>query len=315
MNFFSFFFLSNLDLMWYIGTMKKLVLFAFILSLPIFLTGCTLPWQKAKRGALQISSSPKSTVFLDDKHVGQTPYYDEKLKPGEYVVKLMPETEKNVGSYTTKVNLAEETLTVINREFGATEEESAGEILSLEFLGKNKSPELAVLTDEDQASIKVDGDFKGTSPLVISDIKEGDHEVEVSLSGFASREIKIKIVKNYRLIVNADLKKETGSKSTKKTTPTPKPTSKVTEEPEEEIATESSTPETKKFEAGQTVTINDTETGWLRVRMEPSLSASEAAKVNPGEEFEVLDEQAGWVKIEYEDGQEGWVSGDYLTIK
>jgi N-acetylmuramoyl-L-alanine amidase len=59
------------------------------------------------------------------------------------------------------------------------------------------------------------------------------------------------------------------------------------------------------------VVIKNTPTGWLRVRMEPSLSATEAAKVKPGEKYTLLDEKNGWYKISYKEGEEGWISGRY----
>jgi len=268
--------------------------------------------QKPKQAALQVSSTPRSTVFLDDKHVGQTPFYDEKLKPGEYVVKLMPETEATkAASWLSKVKLNPETLTVINREFGETEEKSSGYILSLEFLGKKKEPELAVLVNPDGAGVKVNGDFKGTAPLVISNISEGDHEVDISLADYSSMKVKVKIVKGYRLTVNAELAKG----KEEKVTPTPTPKEKLTPEPTKTEEKPASPAAEKKFEIGVKIIIKETETGWLRVRLEPSLSGSEAAKVNPGQEFTVLDEQSGWVKIEYEKNKEGWVSGNYVSPK
>ena len=60
-----------------------------------------------------------------------------------------------------------------------------------------------------------------------------------------------------------------------------------------------------------TIKIKETGTGFLRVREEPSISASEAAQVKPGEEFDVLEEKNSWYKIEYEENKEGWVSGEY----
>jgi len=60
------------------------------------------------------------------------------------------------------------------------------------------------------------------------------------------------------------------------------------------------------------VRILPTGVGWLRVRAEPSLSATEITKVNVGEKFEALEEKTGWVKIKLPDGKEGWVSADYV---
>lgn len=291
---------------------KRALVYLFIcISALLFLSGCSFPGQKPKQAGLNISSTPRSTIFLDDKHVGQTPFYDEKLKPGDYIVKLMPETEATkASSWSSKIKLNPETLTVINREFGKTEEESAGEVLSLEFLGKKNESELAVLVNPDGAEVKIDGDFKGTAPLILSNLKEGEHEIDLVLTGYFSRKVKVRLVRGFRLTASIDLAKKEGNKEltitpTKKLTPGP---TKV----KEETATESA--ETK-FEKGTKVVILETETGWLRVRLEPSLAGSEAAKVNPGQEFTVLDEKSGWVKIEYEKGKEGWVNESYVSPK
>jgi len=61
------------------------------------------------------------------------------------------------------------------------------------------------------------------------------------------------------------------------------------------------------------VLIKETPTGWLRVRMEPSTTATEAAKVNPGEKYPLLEEKGGWYKIRYSGDKEGWISAQYAT--
>jgi N-acetylmuramoyl-L-alanine amidase len=61
------------------------------------------------------------------------------------------------------------------------------------------------------------------------------------------------------------------------------------------------------------VEILSTSTGFLRVRSEPSILGEEIGRVEPGERYPYLDEDedTGWLKIEYEEGKEGWVSGQY----
>ena len=71
------------------------------------------------------------------------------------------------------------------------------------------------------------------------------------------------------------------------------------------------------------VIISQTNTGWLRVRQEPSLSARVLTKVYPGEEYKVLEEKDKWVKIELKEpvkiGEEvfnnGWVWREYVKVK
>ncbi len=91
----------------------------------------------------------------------------------------------------------------------------------------------------------------------------------------------------------------------------PAQTGEAAEDPE---ATDSATPATGSDdpESKQVmVKILTTPTGWLRVRSEPNTSGTELAKVDPDEEFPLVDEQTDWFKIEYEDGEEGWISSQY----
>jgi uncharacterized protein YgiM (DUF1202 family) len=46
--------------------------------------------------------------------------------------------------------------------------------------------------------------------------------------------------------------------------------------------------------------------------MEPSTSATEAARINPGDKFTILDTQNGWYQIRYDATNTGWVSGTYV---
>ncbi len=77
------------------------------------------------------------------------------------------------------------------------------------------------------------------------------------------------------------------------------------------------TEESKKTESDKTATVEkpyieilDTPTGFLRVRSEPSTTASESGRVNPKEKYPLLDEKSGWYKIKLSTG-EGWISGRY----
>jgi uncharacterized protein YgiM (DUF1202 family) len=64
---------------------------------------------------------------------------------------------------------------------------------------------------------------------------------------------------------------------------------------------------------GGTVMIEDTPTGWLRVRKTPG--GIEIDKVEPGESFTLVDERADWYQIELNDGTLGWVSKKYASLE
>ncbi len=58
------------------------------------------------------------------------------------------------------------------------------------------------------------------------------------------------------------------------------------------------------------VKIKPNSLGYLRVRSGAGRGNPEVAKVKVGDVFVVLEEANGWYKIEYEEGKEGWISGN-----
>ena len=65
--------------------------------------------------------------------------------------------------------------------------------------------------------------------------------------------------------------------------------------------------------SGDTVTILNTPTGFLRVREDASTGAVEVGRVTPGDTLPLIDEVSGWYKIQLTDGKEGWVSSQYAS--
>lgn len=60
------------------------------------------------------------------------------------------------------------------------------------------------------------------------------------------------------------------------------------------------------------VLIEETGTGWLRVREGPGTSYKEVTKVDVGDTFPLLEESYSWYKIRIED-KEGWIYSEYAT--
>lgn len=61
--------------------------------------------------------------------------------------------------------------------------------------------------------------------------------------------------------------------------------------------------------------INSTPTGFLNVRSLPSSAGKIIAKVYPGETYPYTKMQNSWYDITLTNGQSGWVSGQYVTVK
>jgi len=284
---------------------RKGIIVVCLLFSGLLLSGCSL---KQKQAALQVNTTPIANVFVDGKLLGKTPYSSSELKAGEVTVKLIPESTTEVfASWEGKIKLTGGILTLIDREFAASEINASGQILSLEKIKDKNVALISVVTEPDGVLVKIDGESKGFSPLNVDNISVGDHEIVLSKDGYNDKTLKVKNVLAYRLIINAKLgqiKSEQEPTVTLSPQPTVKttPAAKVTLKPGAEIA--------KPY-----VLIGDTETGFLRVRSSPP-SGAELAKVKPGEKFSFLEEKelpdkSVWYKITYLEGKDGWISAKY----
>lgn len=240
---------------------------------------------KPAKAGLQIEADPQAAVFIDGEQVGTTPY-ELVSKPGEVAVRLVPiATDRSLAPWGTKVTLTQGIKTVIRRDFGETEDASAGEILSFEKAAGNDTS-MTVVSIPDAAQVTVDGQNRGFTPLPVPNIAVGEHQLLVSQAGFAERPISARAEAGYKLTIVAML-------------------AKLAAAPEATESGEVVEPVPTKVE------ILETPTGFLRVRQAPSKNATESAQVKPGEQFVLLEEKDEWFKIEYQKDKSGWVSSQY----
>lgn len=252
-------------------------------------------------GRIKVVSSPSASVFIDNQIVGSTPFED-KFKTGEFLIKLIPQgTATDTASWQGKITVYKNALTYVNQELGASDISTAGEIFTTTPMDKRPSipntGQIYVETEPNGSIVYLDNDEKGVSPLILDEVPKGDHEISVFMPGFFRRTQKINVDTAYK--VNASFKLAIDDAQ--------KPASKPT------ITTSKDATSSASTNLKNTVVINDTPTGFLRVREEPSTNASESAQVKPGTKFTVIEEDSGWYKIEYEKGKEGWISGQYAT--
>lgn len=298
--------------MWYdrIQFMKRKIGFLFIFFILLLVVGGIvklLGSPSPKEGELRVDSTPVVSVFLDNKHIGRTPI-KEKIKAGEYTIRLVSEsTVDAVAPWQAKITVGPNLLTYINATLAESELSSAVDVLWLEKSVAGK-PELSIITNPDGASVILDEVTKGITPITISDAVAGDHTLTVTSPGFLTRTMKIKLTTGFKLIASMKLAlSATGSApeptpEATRSAETPIPTIKPGTTP---VATSSATPQ-KPY-----VVIKDTPTGFLRVRMEPSTGATEAARVKPGEKYHIYNEQTSWYQISYDGTNKGWISGQY----
>lgn len=249
-------------------------------------------------GRLKIISSPTASVFLNSTVIGKTPFED-KYKVGEYLLKLIPETSAtDTASWNGKINIYKNSLTYVNRELGSSDIASAGEIFTTIKMTKKpsnaESGEIYVETEPQGAIVTLDNDEKGVAPALMENVFRGDHELSVFMPGFFRRTQKINVDSGYRVNAVFKLAIDQSSSFAKESSDKTK------------TASSSGSVSSKTY-----VKIRDNPQGWLRVRIDGSIDASESAKVKPGEKYEFLDEKTGWFKIKYNDNKDGLISGDF----
>lgn len=278
---------------------RKLKIIVFVLlgigavaGLAFFLIGVLRP----QVAGLFIETEPTATVFVNGVQVGRSPY-KETRRAEEIVVKLVPDSfDKPLAPYETKVNLVSGVETVIKWQFGESDDSSEGEIVSFEKVGRDETS-LSVVTIPDSSQVAIDGAVRSFTPYKTSTIGPGEHTLAISADGYNERNIRLKTHNGYKLtaVVKLAINEEE-----------PVIEGEGAEPPEEELV------EKPLVE----VEIGETGVGFLRVRAEPSTLAEEVARVTPGERYLFVeeDEDTGWFLIEYEEGEEGWISNQYAEI-
>ena len=273
--------------------MKKIIFVAicFLIACLIFVLVVYLLNRRPSKGALQITSSPKSKVYLNEKLLGETPLCaceaNKMLDVGEYTIRLVP-LEGNFEPFQRKIKISPKVLTVVDRAFAQTAFSQAS-IISLSPIQDKKDAQVSVISFPANSQVFLDSNLVGQTPALLKNITQSDHEIKIVRQGYKEKIVRIKTVSGYKLeaIVYLGIDPEVATSS----------------------ATLISSPSANI--SNQTITIQETPTGFLRVRKEPTVSSEEIGRVNPGETFTLIEEKTGWYKIELKDKQEGWVSSQY----
>lgn len=264
----------------------------FLLAVILFGVVLFILSKNKEKGALQVTSDPKSNVYVNGKKVGQTPFRTSELKDmlqtGEYTIKLVP-ISGNFQPFEQKITISEKILTVIDRNFGQTGLET-GSIISLKEIADKKQAQISIVSFPDSAQVFLDNNSEGQTPMLLKNITESDHEIRLSKEGYKDKISLIKTVLGYKLEmlvfmgINPDV---AGTSSAINSTPSASTT----------------------FSAK--VLILNTPTGFLRVRQDASLAAPEVTRVKPGDTYDLLEEKDNWYKIKIDDNTSGWISSQY----
>ncbi|MDP2649791.1 MAG: PEGA domain-containing protein [bacterium] len=273
--------------------MKRVLLFLapLLIAALIFFGVLFFLDRKTGKGALQVTSVPKSKVYLENKLMGTTPFcacdLAQMLAVGDYSIKLVPQ-DGNFNPFEGKITINKGTLTVVDRTF-ADNGSSDGSIISLNPLSDKKEIEVLVVSMPDKANVFLDSNPVGITPLLLKQVSESDHDLRLTLDGYKDKSIKIKTALGFKLStlvflgVNVDLSASP-------------------------VASSAATPPAI---AVAKVLILNTPTGFLRVRESNSINSLEIAQVKPGESYELIEEKDNWFKIKLSDSKIGWISAQY----
>lgn len=281
--------------------MKKIIFVvipALLLGLFFFFLFQQIVKSRSQRGALQVTSAPESKVYLNDTYLGQTPLCkceaSDMLQTGEYTIKLVP-IDKNLSEFQEKVTISEAVLTVVDRKFGKNSL-SEGSVISLSPLSDKKNIELLVASFPRGATVLLDNNQIGSTPLLSKNPTESDHVLKVRKNGYKEKTVRIRTPLGYKLTVAIYLGIDPDASASQDTEPAA---------PAAAAASPTPSPSSTK------IVILDTPTGFLRVRESNSVGASEVGRVEPGEKYPLVSEQSGWFEIKMTNGKTGWISSDY----
>jgi len=279
--------------------MKTFKIVLIVIATLIIVAGTAfflIGYLKPAPGGIMVDTSPGSAVYINNNFVGKTPFQNTR-EAGEITIKLVPVvSDQNLLPFETKISLVSGIQTVVRREFGKSEDESSGDIISFER-EEGSSAGLVVISTPANAQVSIDGVPKGFAPTKTSTISPAEHQITVKAPGYIDRIMTINTKTGYRLTLFAKLAKDTAPSAT----PTPSPT-----------------PLVQSF-----VTIKDTPPGYLRVRSLPGTKGEEIGQVKPGEKFPYLntDTDTKWYEIQFEpvaaglpNGITGWVSNQYAAL-
>ena len=285
--------------------MKKVALvfiISFVLAVGIFLGAQYYLSNHSEKGALQVTSSPQSKVYINNRYIGQTPLCkcesSDTLDQGDYTIRLVP-LDSSLQEFQEKISISQNVLTVVDRKFGK-DAQSEGSIISLTPLDDKSKAQLLVVSLPQDAQVLLDDQNIGKTPILYQNPTESDHVLKVSKEGYNQKEIPIRTPLGYKATVALYLSVNTDNVASSDLTASGSATP--------DASASGSTPTTPT----NSVTVLPTPTGRLRVRSGPSLAAAEVGQAKPGNTYSIVGQEADWFEITLEDGTVGWVNSQYV---
>ncbi|MBP7774532.1 PEGA domain-containing protein [Candidatus Woesebacteria bacterium] len=296
-----------------------------VLVCSLFLAGCNPLASKIKSGIQVITGESTASVFINGQYLNKTPLVEKNLQPGIYTIRVEPDSTDLV-PYETTVNLFPGTLTVLTWKPATRPELSSGVLLEMEK-SSDGTTSVELVSIPENAITTIDG-RKEFSPLKLTDLREGSHELQLSLPSYETQKHTINVQKGFHLKISAKLAKLTDEVGETVTEVTPPEIAVATDSAEKKSASSSATPApdpTSKLGALTTASssghVKILKTGFfhegkevLRVRDFPGSTGKEIGFAPVGNQYPYLGQQKNsWYFIDFL-GKQGWVNGQYIQL-
>ncbi len=178
-------------------------LLVFSISLLFTLTD---PLQKHSLAGLQIEyPSGSASVFLNDNYLGKAPLLEEKVKSGEYILKINPD-DNNLSSLNLPIYLEKGTLTIIVYNPGDNPRNSSSTIFELRKRADQTSA-VSFETYPENALVSFDHQEVNFSPLTIESVAPGEHHFLVSLPSYEAQDHSFSVLEGYETKITINLAK------------------------------------------------------------------------------------------------------------
>lgn len=168
-----------------------------------------LPLFTPTNGYLSVNSSIAGTeVLIENNKVGTSPYQGTDLKVGDHKLTLRAKfataSSKFFGNreitWSNLIRLGNNTLSVVNVDFGPSEVFNAVEILGL----RKSTTSISIASEPTSAKIELDGKEIGQTPLV-QEVSAGVHRLKISREGYLPRQIDINVPAGHQTIIQLNL--------------------------------------------------------------------------------------------------------------
>ncbi|HSW90133.1 MAG TPA: PEGA domain-containing protein [Patescibacteria group bacterium] len=282
--------------------MKKLIINLTLLS--SLLSGCSL--LSAPKAGLHVESNIPATVLIDDKQVGQVPYASDTLRAQKYTVTVKP-IDPSYPPYQGQLRLYPGQQTSIVWNFAKTTEQSWGWVFSQTDAKDTASTELELTTSPPNVPVTIAGLSKGFTPLTLGSLSTGSINITLQAPGFADLAREVTFTNGKRLVIFAKLasllsvNQETQSQGI----------------PQLAVPGESATPSGLVVQTLKKpyILIQDTPTGFLRVRAKPDAGGTELGQLAPGSSLSYLSKEVdGWYQVQFQATSSAWVNAQYAKL-